>query len=197
MGSPLSSRRTVLTPPSIDPGSADASAWPEPSIDLDNRDLDPPEPMARILEATERMKAGEVLSALLLREPRFLFPELAKRGHQWRGGFDPERTTYRISIRVGSASGGQGMTAQLVARIRDALRNVIDPELGYNVVDLGFIYDIAVEEGGVVRITMTTTTPGCPAAGYLREGVANSAWGVPDVEFVDVQVTSNPRGGPT
>ena len=56
--------------------------------------------MARILEATERLKAGEVLSALLLREPSFLFPELAKRGHQWRGGFDPERTTYRILIRV-------------------------------------------------------------------------------------------------
>ena len=51
------------------------------------------------------------------------------------------------------------MSTQLVARIKDALRNVIDPELGYNVVDLGFIYDIVVEEGGVVRITMTTTTP--------------------------------------
>jgi metal-sulfur cluster biosynthetic enzyme len=88
------------------------------------------------------------------------------------------------------------MTAQLAAGIRDALRNVIDPELGYNVVDLGFIYDIAVEEGGVVRITMTTTTPGCPAAGYLREGVANSAWGVPDVEFVDVQVTFEPAWRP-
>ena len=94
---------TSLPPLSIDPGSADASAWPEPSIDLDNRDLDPPEPMARILEATERLKAGDVLSALLLREPRFLFPELAKRGHQWRGGFDPERTTYKILVRVGSA----------------------------------------------------------------------------------------------
>ena len=88
------------------------------------------------------------------------------------------------------------MNAQLVACIRDALRNVIDPELGHNVVDLGFIYDIAVEEGGVVRITMTTTTPGCPATGYLKEGVANSAWSVPDVEFVDVQVTFEPAWQP-
>jgi uncharacterized protein (DUF2249 family) len=98
----------ALSLPSINPGSADASAWPEPSIDLDNRDLDPPEPMARILEAIERMEAGEVLSALLLREPRFLFPELAKRGHQWRGDFDAGRTTYKISIRVGSAIEARG-----------------------------------------------------------------------------------------
>ena len=88
------------------------------------------------------------------------------------------------------------MTTLLVEKIRDALRNVIDPELGYNVVDLGFIYDIAVEEGGIVRITMTTTTPGCPATAYLREGVANSAWSVPDVEFVDVQITFEPAWKP-
>ena len=88
------------------------------------------------------------------------------------------------------------MTDRLVTRIKDALRVVIDPELGQNIVDLGFIYDIAVEEGGVVRITMTTTTPGCPATGYLREGVANSAWSVPDVEFVDVQITFEPAWKP-
>ena len=88
------------------------------------------------------------------------------------------------------------MNTQFIARIRDALRNVIDPELGYNVVDLGLIYDIAVEEGGVVRIAMTTTTPGCPATGYLKEGVANSAWSVPDVEFVDVRITFEPAWRP-
>jgi uncharacterized protein (DUF2249 family) len=94
--------RAELSPPPPAAGSDDAAVWPEPSIDLDNRDLDPPEPMARILEAIERLNPGEVLSALLLREPRFLFPELAKRGHQWRGGFDPERTSYKILIRFSS-----------------------------------------------------------------------------------------------
>jgi hypothetical protein len=64
--------------------------------------------MARILEATEQLQPGEVLSALLLREPRFLFPELAKRGHLWRGGFDPERTTYKILIRIGPNKAAQG-----------------------------------------------------------------------------------------
>jgi uncharacterized protein (DUF2249 family) len=81
--------------------STDASGWPAPSQAMDNRDLDPPEPMVRILAALETMKPDEVLSALLCREPMFLLPELAKRGHAWHGGFEPDGTTYKILIRVG------------------------------------------------------------------------------------------------
>lgn len=77
-------------------------AWPEPAQHLDNRELDPPEPMVRILAAAETMKEGEVLSALLCREPVFLLPELAKRGHGWRGGFEPDGTTYKILICIGA-----------------------------------------------------------------------------------------------
>jgi uncharacterized protein (DUF2249 family) len=77
-------------------------AWPEPARSMDNRDLDPPEPMVRILAETETMQAGEVLSALLCREPMFLFPELAKRGHRWHGGFEQDGQTYRIFIRIGA-----------------------------------------------------------------------------------------------
>jgi uncharacterized protein (DUF2249 family) len=83
-------------------GAADASAWPAPVTEMDNRDLDPPEPMVKILAATEKMATGEVLAALLGREPIFLFPELAKRGHAWRGGFEPDGTTYRVLVRVGA-----------------------------------------------------------------------------------------------
>ena len=72
-------------PPAVAPAQ-DTVEWPDPAQHLDNRDLDPPEPMVRILAATEELKKGEVLSALLCREPIFLLPELAKRGHAWRGG---------------------------------------------------------------------------------------------------------------
>lgn len=83
--------------------ATDASDWPAPVQHIDNRDLDPPEPMVRILAATEALKEGEVLSALLCREPIFLFPELAKRGHAWRGAFEGDGKTYRILVRTGSA----------------------------------------------------------------------------------------------
>jgi uncharacterized protein (DUF2249 family) len=87
----------------VSPG--DDSVWPDPVQELDNRDLDPPEPMVRILAAVEVMKAGEVLSALLCREPIFLFPELAKRGHRWRGAFEADGKTYKVLVRIGSAQG--------------------------------------------------------------------------------------------
>lgn len=83
---------------------ADDGVWPEPVQQMDNRELDPPEPMVRILAATELMNPGEVLSALLCREPIFLLPELAKRGHSWRGGFEPDGKSYRILVRVGGAN---------------------------------------------------------------------------------------------
>ncbi|HZV57120.1 MAG TPA: DUF2249 domain-containing protein [Sphingobium sp.] len=87
------------------PAGDDGAAWPAPAHAMDNRDLDPPEPMVRILAATETMQAGEVLEALLCREPMFLLPELAKRGHAWRGGFEEDGTTYRIRVRIGAGGG--------------------------------------------------------------------------------------------
>lgn len=83
----------------------------------------------------------------------------------------------------------------IVAQIRDALRLVIDPELGHNIVDLGFIYDIAVDNEDA-RITMTATTPGCPATGYLKDGAVSSALGVPGIAYVDVVMTFVPPWSP-
>ncbi|KAB2665245.1 DUF2249 domain-containing protein [Brucella tritici] len=77
--------------------------WPEPSRYLDCSDMQPPEPMVRILAEVEDMPAGTVLFALLHREPLFLFPELENRGHEWVGNFDETGAAYRIMIRVGDA----------------------------------------------------------------------------------------------
>src|SRR3989304_66860 len=61
-----------------------------------------------------------------------------------------------------------GETDSIEERIREALRTVIDPEVGMNVVDLGLVYGI--EAGGdAVRISMTMTTPACPMSSYITE----------------------------
>ncbi|KYG24364.1 universal stress protein [Bradyrhizobium sp. AT1] len=85
-----------------EPASAASSNgdWPEPVVHLDNRELDPPEPMVRILAALEQLAPGQTLFALLGREPVFLFRELERRGHQWRGGFTPQKDGYQLTVRV-------------------------------------------------------------------------------------------------
>ena len=85
--------------------AATPDLWPNPALELDLTELPPPEPMVRILAAVENHKAGDVIFALLSREPIFLYPELTKRGHQWVGNFDEAGETFRIMIRTGEARG--------------------------------------------------------------------------------------------
>ncbi len=84
----------------------------------------------------------------------------------------------------------------LAAKIEDALRLVIDPELGFNIIDLGLVYDVVVEDGGTATIVMTTTTRGCPATNYLKDGAREAAWAVEGIEFVDVKLTYEPPWEP-
>ena len=84
----------------------------------------------------------------------------------------------------------------LAERVTDALRVVIDPELGYNIVDLGLIYCVAVGGDGDARVLMTTTTRGCPATSFLKDGVHEAATGVPGIERVEVTLTYNPPWTP-
>lgn len=84
----------------------------------------------------------------------------------------------------------------LVDRVRDALRTVIDPEIGYNIVDLGLVYTVAVSDEGAAHIVMTTTTAGCPATGFLKEGAWHSTRTVPGITDVDVELTYEPHWTP-
>lgn len=83
----------------------------------------------------------------------------------------------------------------VAGKVREALRLVIDPELGESVLDLGLIYDVAVENG-VARIEMTTTTRGCPATAFLKEAVQAAAGGVPGIDRADVLVSYEPNWTP-
>ncbi len=91
---------------------------------------------------------------------------------------------------------GEDVQEPLAADVIDALRVVIDPELGENIVDLGLIYDVAINADGVAEIEMTTTTKGCPATGYLKQAVENAVWSVPGIHFAEVRLTYEPAWMP-
>ena len=78
-------------------------------------------------------------------------------------------------------------------QIIDNLRLVLDPELGFNLIDLGMIYSIDIDDNGNVEISMTTTTPGCPAAGFLTDAVRASAESVEGIHRVNVELTYEPE----
>jgi metal-sulfur cluster biosynthetic enzyme len=77
-----------------------------------------------------------------------------------------------------------------------ALRQVIDPELGCNIVDLGLVYDVALA-GSSVRVVMTLTTPGCPMHESISWGVKNAVLALEGVEDAEVDVVWDPPWHPS
>ncbi len=80
--------------------------------------------------------------------------------------------------------------------LRELLREVIDPELGVNIVDLGLVYELAVSSDGIARVCMTLTTPGCPLGAYLDDGVRDALTGLPGISDVDLHVVWEPPWSP-
>ena len=79
--------------------------------------------------------------------------------------------------------------------VLDAMHEVIDPELGYNIVDIGLIYALEVE-GRTVKVTMTMTTPGCPAQDYIMSGVKARGLRIPEIDDVDIRLVWEPPWSP-
>jgi metal-sulfur cluster biosynthetic enzyme len=77
-----------------------------------------------------------------------------------------------------------------------ALRQVIDPEIGCNLVDLGMIYQVQIT-GGCVRVTMTLTTPGCPMSASIAAGVQNALLALEPVTEAQVELTFDPPWHPS
>lgn len=76
-----------------------------------------------------------------------------------------------------------------------ALGTVIDPELGLDVVTLGLIYDVDVE-ADVARVTHTLTTPGCPMAGTITNGIREAALQAEGIHDVETMLTWDPAWHP-
>ncbi len=82
------------------------------------------------------------------------------------------------------------------AAVLDALRNVYDPELGINIVDLGLVYSVDVEEGGVVHIEYTLTTMGCPIGPLIEQQMQALLANLDGVNAVDAQMVLRPPWSP-
>jgi len=80
-------------------------------------------------------------------------------------------------------------------RILEALRQVTDPELGCNIVDLGLVYSVAIQDGRV-KVTMTLTTPGCPMHESIAEGARVAVLRTEGVQQAEVEVVWDPPWHP-
>lgn len=76
--------------------------------------------------------------------------------------------------------------------ILNKLAEVLDPELGVSIVDLGLIYGIEMKERSDVVVTMTLTTPGCPLAPFFEEEVRKKIKEVKGIGNIDVKMTFDP-----
>ncbi len=79
--------------------------------------------------------------------------------------------------------------------LREALRQVVDPELGCNIVDLGLVYSLEIQKQKVV-VKMTLTTPGCPMHESIASGVQMTLLGLEGVEEAEVEVVWDPPWNP-
>lgn len=82
------------------------------------------------------------------------------------------------------------------SEVLEALKDVIDPELGYNIVDLGLIYGVTITDG-LVDIVMTMTTPGCPATNYIESGTYERLLRIQGVKDAHVDVVWTPPWDPS
>ncbi|HWK57863.1 MAG TPA: iron-sulfur cluster assembly protein [Parapedobacter sp.] len=81
---------------------------------------------------------------------------------------------------------------QLAPAITDALETVFDPEIPVNIVELGLVYELITKEGGIAKVVMTLTAPGCPVAGDIIDEVQRKVGAIEGVGQALVELTFDP-----
>ena len=77
-------------------------------------------------------------------------------------------------------------------QVMAALSGVVDPELGLDLVNLGLIYDVAVDAAGLCTVTMTLATMGCPLTDYLQDDITKTVKGVAGINDCKINLTFEP-----
>ncbi len=77
-----------------------------------------------------------------------------------------------------------------------ALKTVTDPELGVNIIDLGLVYRIDIDDDGQLQLFMTLTSPGCPAGPEIKHDVQSSLEALDGIKKVNIQIVFNPPWTP-
>jgi metal-sulfur cluster biosynthetic enzyme len=93
-------------------------------------------------------------------------------------------------------SGGAGAGGLTEDRVLEALKQVIDPELGINIVDLGLVYDVGIGPDGAVHIEYTLTTMGCPIGPLIEQQMQSLLAGVPGVTSLEAEMVIRPPWSP-
>src|SRR3546814_337203 len=81
---------------------------------------------------------------------------------------------------------------QLAPAITETLESVFDPEIPVNIVELGLVYELITKEGGIAKVVMTLTAPGCPVAGDIIDEVQRKVGEVAGVSQALVELTFDP-----
>jgi metal-sulfur cluster biosynthetic enzyme len=83
-----------------------------------------------------------------------------------------------------------------VEEVNDALREVIDPELGLDFVELGLIYAVDIDDAGAIKVTYTLTTPGCPIGPQVEEQIQDFVGEIEGVTSVESELVFAPPWSP-
>lgn len=88
--------------------------------------------------------------------------------------------------------GEDKMDKAMEESIMGALETVNDPELNIDIVNLGLVYGVDLDDQGVATVTMTLTSMGCPLAGTIAEEVKSALADLPEVKETEVNIVWTP-----
>jgi FeS assembly SUF system protein len=90
------------------------------------------------------------------------------------------------------AAAGAEMPPPSEGAIVDVIKTIFDPEIPVNIYEIGLIYNVGIQPDGAVKVTMTLTSPGCPAAQEIPAEVKNRVESIAGVKSAEVEIVWDP-----